>query len=268
MKIELKNEMETLIIPLYGKAKMSELGVFKDPFAEEAIAKLIYDYSKLKIQDKTQVMLAMRASIIDDFAKAFIGKNRNSLVLHLGCGLDARFMRLGIQTEIWYDLDFPEVINIKKQLYSQTANYRYISSSVTNLDWIDGIRMVGNEVLIIAEGLFMYLSENEIKALLEALKSKFKKYTIIFDAYSKLTVKSSKYHPSLKKTGAKVKWGVDDPREIEGYIKSIKHLKTLYLTDKKVVERIPKKYRIMFRVAGFFRSAREAHRVIIMKVDE
>lgn len=52
MKIQLKNEMETLLIPLYGKAKMSKIGVFKDSFAEVAIDKLEYDYSKLKIQKK------------------------------------------------------------------------------------------------------------------------------------------------------------------------------------------------------------------------
>src|SRR5665648_1266976 len=156
MKIQLKNEMETLLIPLYGKAKMSEMGVFKDSYAEAAMDKIDYDYSRLKIQEKTQAMLAMRAAIIDDFSKDFISKNPNCLVLHLGCGLDARFMRLGLKVEKWYDLDFPEVIDIKKQLYPETENYKYISSSVTNLSWLDNIETIENEVLIIAEGLFMY----------------------------------------------------------------------------------------------------------------
>lgn len=266
MKIQLKNEMETLIIPLYGKAKMSEMGVFKDPYAEAAINKINYDYSKLKIQNKTQVMLAMRAAIIDDFTKDFINENPNSLVLHLGCGLDARFMRLGLHVGMWYDLDFPEVIDIKRQLYRETENYKYIASSVTDLKWIDNIKIVNNEVLVIAEGLFMYLSKNEIKELLDALKSRFESYTIIFDAYSKLTAKSSKNHPSLKKTGAIIKWGVDTSQEIEGYTNGVKHFKTLYLTDKNVIEMLPKSYRTIFKLAGLFKSAREAHRVFIMRV--
>jgi O-methyltransferase involved in polyketide biosynthesis len=268
MKILLKNEMETLIIPLYAKAKMSEMGVFKDSYAEAAIDKFDYDYSRLKIQNKTQVMLAMRAAIIDGFTKDFISENPNCLVLHLGCGLDARFMRLGIQIEKWYELDFPEVINIKKQLYRETENYKYISSSVTDLRWIDSIGAVENKVLVIAEGLFMYLSESEIKALLGALKSKFESYTIIFDAYSKLTAKSSKYHPSLKKTGATIKWGVDYPSEVEGYTETMKHMKTLYLTDGNIVEMLPKNYRIMFMLAGLFKSAREARRVFVMNVGD
>ena len=266
MKIQLKNEMETLLIPLYGKAKMSEMGVFKDLYAEAAINKLDYDYSGLKIQNKTQIMLAMRAAIIDDFAKDFIGNNPNCLVLHLGCGLDARFMRLGLPIEKWYDLDFPEVIDIKKQLYRETDNYKYIPSSVTDHRWMDSIEVIKTKVLVIAEGLLMYLSEREIQVLLEALKSKFGSYTILFDAYSKLAAKSSKSHPSLKKTGATVKWGVDDPREVEAYTETATHLKTLYLTDKNIIERIPKSYRILFRFAGLFKSAREAHRVFVMHV--
>ncbi|RCX17885.1 O-methyltransferase involved in polyketide biosynthesis [Anaerobacterium chartisolvens] len=268
MKMHLKNEMETLIIPLYGKAKMSKMGVFKDPYAEAAIGKLDYDYSRLKIQNKTQVMLAMRAAIIDDFSRSFIGESPSCLVLHLGCGLDARFMRLGLHVGMWYDLDFPAVIDIKKQLYGETDSYKYIASSVTDLRWLEGMGAVEYEVLVIAEGLFMYLSENEIKALLSALKSKFKSYTIIFDAYSKLTAKSSKHHPSLKKTGATIKWGVDDPREMEGYTKGAKLSKTLYLTDKNVIEALPRNYRPIFKLAGLFKSSREAHRVFVMNVRE
>jgi len=70
----------------------------------------------------------------------------------------------------------------------------------------------------------------------------------------------------LKRTGATIKWGVDDPQEIEGYIETLKHLKTLYLTDKNIIEILPKNYRIMFMLAGLFKSAREAHRVFVMSV--
>ncbi len=269
MKIQLKKEMETLIIPLYGKARMSEMGIFHDPYAEAAVAKLDYDYSGLKIQNKTQVMLAMRAALIDDFVRNFISENPRCLVLHLGCGLDARFMRLGLQVVgMWYDLDFPEVIEIKKQLHCETSNYQYIASSVTDLNWLERIEAAENEVLVVAEGLLMYLSENEIKALFSALQLKFRSCTIIFDAYSKLTAKRAKQHPSLQKTGATIKWGVDDPREIEGYIKGAKYLKTLYLTDKNMIEMLPKNYRTVFKLAGLFKSAREAHRVLVMNIGE
>jgi Leucine carboxyl methyltransferase. len=48
-------------------------------------------------------MLVMRAAIIDDFTRDIISENPNCLVLHLGCGLDARFMRLGLRIGMWYE---------------------------------------------------------------------------------------------------------------------------------------------------------------------
>lgn len=267
MKIKLKYEMETLIIPLYGKAKMSQLGIFLDPYAEEMVQKIEYDYSKLKIQQKTQVMLAMRAAIIDNLAKDFICKYPGCTVLHLGCGLDARFMRLNPQVGAWYDLDFPEVIAIKKLLLRENERYKFIASSVTDPLWVNNIPAKTDEVLVIAEGLFMYLTENEIKELFISLKSKFKRLMIIFDAYSKLTAKSAKNHPSLKETGAVIKWGVDKPHEIECFADGIKHLETIYLTDPAITYNLPKNYRMIFRLAGLFKSAREAHRVFVMSID-
>ena len=267
MKIELKNEMETLIIPLYGKAKMSQAGIFHDPYAEEMIKKISYNYAKLKIQQKTQVMLAMRAAILDIFAQDFISKNQSCTVLHLGCGLDARFMRLNPRVGSWYDLDFPEVIEIKKKLLPESERYKYISSSVTDTSWISSIPKNRNEMLVIAEGLFMYLREDEVKNLFIGLKSNFHNLIIIFDAYSKLTARSAKHHPSLKKTGAEVKWGIDNPREIEGFADGIKHLKTIYFTAPEITKNLPRSYRMMFKIAGLFKSAREAHRVFIMSID-
>lgn len=133
---------------------------------------------------------------------------------------------------------------------------------------MDSIKVIEKEVLIIAEGLFMYLSEEEIKALLRNLKLKFKSYTIVFDAFSKLTAKKMKNHSSLEKTNALVKWGIDDPREIESYTENIKFLKTLYFTDENAIKLLPKNYQMLFRIAGLFKSARESHRVFIMNVSD
>lgn len=264
MKIFLKEEMETLLIPLYGKAQMSKKGIFLDRDAEKAVAQIDYDFSKLHIQEKTQVMLSIRAALMDDFAACFLKEHPHSAVLHLGCGLDARARRLGVPVRVWYELDFPQVIDIKRQLYDETENYRYIPSSVTDLNWVHEIDAGGFPLLVIAEGLFMYLAQEDIKELLLKLQSKFKDVTLIFDAYSKLTASKASHHPSLKETGAVIRWGVDSPAEIEAFGCGITHEKTLYLTDKNALNRLSSGYRAMFALAGKFEVAREAHRIFVM----
>ncbi len=266
MKLSLEKEMETLLIPLYGRAQMSQKGLFKDRDAEHAIAQISYDFSRLHIQNKTQMMLSIRGSQIDNYTMEYLKKYPDSTVVYLGCGLDARARRLNAPFKLWYDLDFPQVIAIKKQLYEETADYRYIPSSVTDWGWMDKIERSGKPVLVIAGGLLMYLHEQDIKLLLIKMRDKFKDVTFIFDAYSTLTAKQAKRHPSLKKTGATIHWGLDSPATIESFGSGIFHIKTIYLTNGGAIQNLPLGYRMMFRLAGSFKTAKEAHRIFVMKL--
>jgi O-methyltransferase involved in polyketide biosynthesis len=258
--------METLLIPLYGRAEMSKKGLFKDTDAQEAVAQIDYDFSKLEIKEKTQIMLSIRGKLIDDFTQDYLKEHPDSTVLYLGCGLDFRAKRLGFPAKLWYDVDFPEVINIKQQLYAATKNYLYIASSVTDWAWMDNIQYNNKPVLVIAEGLLMYLNEQDIQTLLQKMRDKFQNVTLIFDAYSTLTAKHAKDHPSLKKTGATIQWGTDSPQTIEAFGEGIKHQKTLYFTDDAATSGLPKKYRSMFWFAGKFKAAKEAHRIFVMRL--
>jgi len=266
MKVKLKDEMETLLIPLYGRAQMSGRGLFSDEWAEEAVRRIDYDFSRLRIQEKTQVMLSVRGRMIDAFAADYLKEHPGSTVVYLGCGLDARFLRMGSPDVLWYDLDFPDVIEIKKQLYPETERYRLIPSSVTDWDWMERVDTNGKPVLVIAEGLLMYLSEDEVRALFCKMRDAFSEATFIFDAYSRMTAKQAKNHPSLKRTGAKIQWGVDGPAAMETFGPGILHIKTIYLTDESATQSLPKKYRTMFRLADGFRAAKEAHRIFVMRL--
>jgi len=266
MKISLKEQMETLLIPLYGRAQMSRKGLMNDPDAENAIEQISYDFSKLHIQEKTQVMLSIRGAQIDEFSEKYIREHPDSTVVYLGCGLDARVRRLNVSAKLWYDLDYPQVIDIKRQLYKETAEYLYISSSVTDWGWMDQVEDSHHPVLIIAEGLLMYLNEQEVRSLFLKLRDKFKDVTFIFDAYSDFTAKQAGSHPSLKKTGATIKWGVDSFKTIESFGSGIAYVKTIYLTDNSTIPKLPFWYRVMFGLADKFKAAKEAHRIFVMEL--
>jgi O-methyltransferase involved in polyketide biosynthesis len=77
-------------------------------------------------------------------------------------------------------LDYPEVIALKREFCEETAHYRLIASSVNDLVWLDGVP-ANDEALVIAEGLTMYLSEEELSRLFAALNGKFRSVTYLFD---------------------------------------------------------------------------------------
>ena len=86
---------KTLFIPLYGKAQVSSKGVIlSDPTAER-----IWRTESFPIRGKSKSKwlaynMAMRARVFDDWTEAMLRMNRGALVLHVGCGLDSRCLRV------------------------------------------------------------------------------------------------------------------------------------------------------------------------------
>src|SRR5512147_121820 len=107
-KITLTKEQETLLIPLYSKAQDNPILI--DEKARQILEGVQYDFHGLKIPKKTEVTLRIRAKQLDAYTRQFITSHPNGLVLHLGCGLDSRCVRVPRAETLWYDLDLPDVI--------------------------------------------------------------------------------------------------------------------------------------------------------------
>ena len=125
-RITLTQEKETLLITLFAKAGDSHLpgSLLSDRFAAEAIRRIDYDFAKLKVTRDMMVGLAMRARMLDEWVRAFIAANPGASVLHLGCGLDTRVFRIAPPPSIrWFDVDFPEVIALRRRLYPERDGY-------------------------------------------------------------------------------------------------------------------------------------------------
>ncbi|MFX4262308.1 class I SAM-dependent methyltransferase [Pelotomaculum propionicicum] len=267
-KVVLTREKETLLIPLFGKAKEStkDRPVLVDRKAVEIVSRIDYDFSSLKIPEKTNVMMCLRAKLIDNFVKDFLARDTESAAVHLGCGLDSRYDRVGNSCVDWYDVDFKEVIDIRKIFYTETDKYHLIGSSVTENGWLKEIPTGKNQYIVIAEGLFMYLQEDEIKTLLSRLKDRIGSYTLIFDAFSVYTASRVRNHPSIKKTGAVIKWGVDDPGELAKWVMGIQFIKEEYFTSNKETGNLSPGMRAAFGIANLFPFVKKAQRLLIYKV--
>lgn len=208
--MKLSNESKTLFIPLYGKALMSKNGLFiNDKKAEEIIDKIDFNFDKLKQSKWLSMYMAVRSLLIDEICNKYMENNFNSTVIHLGCGLDSRVFRVNENYNNWYDIDFENVINIRKEFYCENSKYKMIGKSVTDLSWLDEIKADRENILIVAEGLTMYLSEQELQNVINGVNEKFSNVTIVFDAYSKKAVRVSKYKNPVNQMNATIKWGMD-----------------------------------------------------------
>ncbi len=260
-KIILTPEQETLLITLYTKAQPGN-PIFFDPKAQDILHQVDYNFSRLNVPYKTVILVCQRAKKLDALVCSFLAEHPNGAVLHLGCGLDSRFWRVDNGQVEWYDLDMPPVVELRQRFYPACERYHLIASSVTDLEWVTQVPEAGRPVLAIAEGLLMYLGEAEVKRLLLRLGEAFPGCRLAGDVFSRMTARSAGQHPSLKRTGASIGWGIDDAHELEAWSPGIRLLEEWYFTQDPDLKRLSAGYRLAYRLAGAFRMVRLAQRIV------
>ncbi|MDX3807037.1 class I SAM-dependent methyltransferase [Bosea thiooxidans] len=215
-KVVLHGAQETLLITLCATAGESHLpdSLLKDRFAARALAQIDYDFDRLKIDRDMMIGIALRAHVIDGWTCDFLGAHPEATVLHLGCGLDSRVFRIAPSANVrWFDVDYPDVIALRQRLYPAREGCTLLPSSVTEPDWLDAVPQ-DRQAFVIAEGLLPYLPAEEVVLLLERVTNHLPGGELAFDAYSRLGLTLIAWQPSVRATGAKLHWSLDDPDEL------------------------------------------------------
>ncbi|EYF05098.1 class I SAM-dependent methyltransferase [Chondromyces apiculatus] len=239
-KVHFTETKATLLLTLYGKALESKLpdSALKDTYAAAAVAQIDYDFEKLKLKRDAMIGLAMRASMIDGWTRAFLASQPEATVVHLGCGLDSRVFRVDPPpTARWFDVDFPDVVALRREVYPARDHYELVGTSVTELGWIEALPS-DKPALIVGEGLLPYLEPDKGIALLRKLVAHFPSGEMAFDVYSNLGVKTLTYQPSIRATGARLGWGIDDVNELVRAVPGLRLLDEVEAYDPEQVARM------------------------------
>lgn len=200
----------TNLCMLYLRACESRLprSILGDHVAAHDIERIEYDFKRLHRvlrPDTNQFMVALRSSQFDAMITDFLNRHRDAVVLHLGCGLHSRALRMAVPVGgPWFDVDLPNVIALRRQLHSESETYRMIGSSVTHSEWIEELP-AGGPVLIVAEGLLMYVTPDEVARLLNRLIDRYDTGELVADFLSP-------WGPRLSRvlTAGMIKWGTRD----------------------------------------------------------
>ncbi|MFT4107933.1 MAG: class I SAM-dependent methyltransferase [Lacrimispora sp.] len=233
MAVKLDGVMETLLITLYVRAKdaASAAPVLNDQKAAEIAAEIDYDFSKFDSGFMSYYGVLARAKTMDDQARAFIRRHPECTIVSVGCGLDTRFSRVDNGKIMWYNLDFPEVIEQRKLFFEDHPRVKDISKSALDPSWTLDVEVRGKHLLIISEGMLMFLHEREVAQFLGILTRGFDRFEAHFDLLYKGLVNKGGLHDTVKKTGAQFHWGVKDGSEITRLCPGIKQIGLINFTE-------------------------------------
>jgi O-methyltransferase involved in polyketide biosynthesis len=232
-RVQLTGAKETLLGTVYLRALDSRSAdpILGDRSAEAAIGRIDYDFGKLRVGPDHAIGVAARGRLLDGWTGEFLAAHPGATVLHLGCGLDGRVFRVDPPDRVrWYDVDYPEVVELRRRLYPARAGYRMIGSPVTDPSWLDEVAHDG-PVLMVAEGVLMYLAQPGVEQLLGRVTARFAGGQMAFDAISRLGVRIRRMSPAIRRTGATLGWGLDEPRTLERSIPGLRLVTQLTAVD-------------------------------------
>lgn len=257
-------EKETLLATLYGRAldARAQRPILGDTLADEVVRRIDYDFARLKVNPKVAASVVVRAKFFDRWAREFLAAHKEATVVHLGAGLDTRAWRLDPGPGVaWYDVDYPEVVEVRRQLLPERQGFHTVGSSVTDAGWERQIP-AGRPTLILAEGLTMYLKAEAGHELFRRLTAHFGTGVIAVDVFNSTGIKMQKLNPPVRLSGSTLYWGVDDPHELEREVPGLRLTDAVSALYAPGTEELPRGSRLIAQLLRPFPSMRSIGRYL------
>jgi O-methyltransferase involved in polyketide biosynthesis len=271
-KIPFTKEKETMLMTLSGRAIQSQWKhpILPDPWAEEAMRHIDYDMRKRYgglawslIGAMGCTIIATRAATFDLLTNRYLAEHPDATVLQVGCGMDSRAFRVNPPATVqWFDVDYPDVIDLRRRLFPERNGYHQIGAPLDDLRWMDEVPR-DRPGLLLAEGVLMYLSEAEVKALLNAVVGHFASGQMIFDVVHPFILK--RVGSNVGGTGATYRWGLDDPADIKRLEPKLELVKEFRMHELVAFSRFAARVRVVFRAQELNSTLRRMNRPVVYR---
>ena len=152
-----------------------------------------------------------RSIVLDKLVSEWLSKNPDAVVVNVACGLDTRCYRMKGYSH-WYNLDLPETIAVREKLLPESGKISQIAMSAMD-DWGGEIWESDAPILVIIEGLTMYLNEADVKRIFAVIAGRFRKATVFVETMNPVMAKRFK-EKSIEGSHAKFTWGVKDGKTL------------------------------------------------------
>ena len=228
-KIKLSGVPETMLQTIYARAKESRgRGAIHDVKAEEIIGKLDYDFS---LADKDTAMrsgVIARTIVLDRLTKAWLVSHPGAVVVNIACGLDTRCYRMSGYAH-WYNLDLPETMAVREKLLPESGTISQITMSAME-DWGSEISEQNVPVLILMEGLTMYLNAKDVQQIFAVISYHFSQATVFVETMNPAMVRHFK-EKSIDASNAKFNWGIKNGKTLAELLPDFRFVEEHSLTE-------------------------------------
>ncbi len=154
--------------------------IFRDPFARRLAGDRGEQILEAMPQGKaTAWPMVVRTAVFDELILRAISRDGVNCVLNLAAGLDVRPYRLQLPATLrWIDVDLPEILAYKQEIMAgerPTCKLETVPLDLVDIParraLFDKINAAGHHVMVVTEGLLIYLSAGDVRTLTIDLRS-------------------------------------------------------------------------------------------------
>jgi O-methyltransferase involved in polyketide biosynthesis len=258
--IQLGPVQETLLVPLYARALDSRKKhpILNDPKAVEMVQSIDWDFQRFNQWSRVMACI-LRTAIFDELVKDFLRRHPQGTVVEIGAGLNTRFERLDNGALHWFDLDLPDTVQLRRKFFTDSERRVTLAASILDPDWIAAVRQSPRPYCFVAEAVFIYLTEQEVKAALAQITANFPGATIAFDTATLEVMNRANKDHARRNLGARFAWACEDPKQIERWNIGLRLVES-NIPDS-LRSRLPLLVRVaLYVLAGLFPKFKKAYR--------
>jgi len=209
---------ETALVPLYARALESRRRrpILEDAKAVEMVDAIDWDFRRFG-QRRRVAGCCLRSAMFDVRVRDFLRRHAEGTVVEIGAGLNTRFERLDNGRVHWYDLELPDMVELRRRFFSDSERRMTLATSVLNPNWIETVRRSPGPYLLVAETVFVYLEEAQVKGALRQIASGFPEVTIALDTVGRRAVDIGNRDFARRKMAARFQWACEDPIAIQDW---------------------------------------------------
>ncbi len=205
---------KTLLITLRGRTEdaRAKRPILADELAAATADRLDYDLETVTLPMGVREAVAIRSRMLDRAVADFLRAHQDAVVVELGCGLETRRWRLDVPDTVdWYDVDFPEVVGLRRELFPALPRVHPIGVSLLDPAWAEAIP-ADRPTIVVADGVLGFLSEEDNRNVLRRITDRFERGVLVFNAYTRLTARMNGRFTKVVGMPADFQgFGFDDP---------------------------------------------------------
>ncbi|MGQ0467036.1 MAG: class I SAM-dependent methyltransferase [Sporichthyaceae bacterium] len=216
MRPELDGVPETTLWTLHARAREAARPGTRlhDPKAIEVLETLDFDFAGrfgvgLPAFGR---LIGSRAMAFDRIVGSVLREDPDAAVVVLGEGLETQFWRMDNGRVRWLTVELPETAAVREALLpADPPRRRLFAGSALDTAWFDEVGPA-ERVVVIAQGLLMYLPPAEVRALILACAARFPGGVMAFDTvppwFSRASLRGRLHQPGGYRVPP-MPWGVD-----------------------------------------------------------